>query len=142
MKATLVEPYLLFGGRCDEALEFYRTALGAQIDFVMHYNESPEPPKPGMLPPGFEQKVMHSTFRIGDSTLMGSDGNEAGSKFSGFTLSLSVSTEAEAKRLFAALAVEGRVGMPIAKTFWSPCFGMVTDRFGLGWMVSVPGPNA
>jgi len=142
MKTTLVQPYLLFGGRCDEALEFYRSALGAQIDFVMRYNESPEPPGPGMLPPGFERKVMHTTFRIGDSVLMGSDGNEVGPKFSGFSLSLSVATEADAKRLFAALAVDGTVRMPIAKTFWSPCFGMVTDRFGLAWMVSVPGQSA
>ena len=142
MKTTLVQPYLLFGGRCDEALEFYRSALGAQIDFVMRYNKSPEPPGPGMLPPGFERKVMHTTFRIGDSVLMGSDGNEVGPKFSGFSLSLSVATEADAKRLFAALAVDGTVRMPIAKTFWSPCFGMVTDRFGLAWMVSVPGQSA
>jgi len=142
MKTTIVQPYLLFGGRCDEALEFYQSALGAQIDFIMRYNESPEASKPGMVPPGFERKVMHTTFRIGDSVLMGSDGSEVGTKFSGFTLSLSVSTEVEAKRLFAALAVGGTVGMPIAKTFWSPCFGMVSDRFGLGWMVSVPGPNA
>src|ERR1700712_5621355 len=106
MTTTLVQPYLFFGGRCEEALEFYRSTLGAQIDFIMRYDESPEPPKPGMLPPGFERKVMHATFRIGDSTLMGSDGNEAGSKFDGFSLSLSVATEVEAKRLFAALAVD------------------------------------
>ncbi len=142
MKTALVQPYLLFGGRCDEALEFYRSALGAQIDFIMRYDESPEAPQPGMVPPGFERKVMHTTFRIGDSVLMGSDGSEAGTKFSGFTLSLSVSTEAEARRLFSALAVGGTVGLPIAKTFWSPCFGTVTDRFGLGWMVSVLGENA
>ena len=142
MKNPQVQPYLFFGGRCDEALEFYRSALGAQIDFVMRFNESPEAAKPGTLPPGFEQKVMHATFRIGDSTLMGSDGNEVGAKFSGFSLSLNVPTEAEAKRLFTLLAAGGEVGLPIAKTFWSPCFGMVTDRFGIAWMVSVPGPNA
>jgi len=142
MTKTLVQPYLLFGGRCDEALAFYRSALGAQVDFVMHYDESPEAPQPGMVPPGFERKVMHATFRIGDSVLMGSDGSEVGTKFSGFTLSLSAPTEAEARRLFAALAEGGTVGLPIGKTFWSPCFGMVTDRFGLGWMVTVPGPSA
>jgi PhnB protein len=141
MNKTLVQPYLFFGGRCDEALEFYRSALGAQVDFIMRYNESPEAPKPGDLPPGFERKVMHATFRIGDSLLMGSDGCEAGAKFSGFTLSLSVPTETEARRLFAALANGGKIGMPIAKTFWSPCFGMVTDPFGIAWMVSVPGQN-
>lgn len=142
MTKLLVQPYLLFGGRCEEALEFYRSALGAQVDFIMRNDESPEAPKPGMVPPGFERKIMHTTFRIGDSVLMASDGNEAGTKFGGFTLSLSAATEAEAKRLFAALAVGGTIGLPIGKTFWSPCFGMVTDRFGLGWMVSVPGPNA
>jgi len=139
MKGTLVQPYLFFGGRCDEALEFYRKALGAQVDFLMRYKESPEPPPPGMLAPGFENKVMHATFRIGASTLMASDGCEAGSNFVGFTLSLAVATEAEAKRAFDLLSAGGSVRMPLTKTFWSPCFGMLTDQFGMGWMVSVPG---
>jgi len=137
MTNTLVQPYLFFGGRCEEALEFYRTALGAQVDMLMHYKDSPEPHPPGMLPPGFENKVMHTTFRIGGTTLMASDGCEEGASFSGFSLSLAVPTEAEANRAFAALANGGQVKMPLTKTFWSPRFGMVTDRFGLGWMVSV-----
>ena len=137
MKTTLVQPYLFFGGRCDEALEFYRTALGAQVELLMRYKDSPEPMPAGMLPPGFENKVMHTTFRIGDSTLMGSDGCGEATKFDGFSLSLAVPTEAEANRAFAALAAGGEVKMPLTKTFWSPCFGMLTDRFGLGWMVSV-----
>ena len=137
MKTTLVQPYIFFGGRCEEALEFYRTALGAQVDFLMRYKESPEPLPPGRLPAGFENKVMHTTFRIGGSTLMASDGCEAGSSFAGFTLSLAVPTEAEADRAFAALAEGGKVTMPLTKTFWSPRFGMLTDRFGMGWMVSV-----
>ena len=137
MNNTLVQPYLFFGGRCEEALEFYRTALGAHVDFLMHYKESPEPQPPGMLPPGFENKVMHATFRIGGTTLMASDGCEEGARFAGFSLSLAVPTEAEANRAFAALADGGQVKMPLAKTFWSPCFGMLTDRFGIGWMVSV-----
>jgi PhnB protein len=137
MTTTLVQPYLFFGGRCDEALEFYRTALGAQVDFLMRYKESPEPMPPGRLPAGFENKVMHATFRIGGSTLMASDGCEEGAKFEGFSLSLAFPTEAEADRVFAALAVGGKVGMPLMKTFWSPRFGMLTDRFGIGWMVSV-----
>ena len=137
MNNTLVQPYLFFGGRCEEALEFYRTALGAQVDFLMHYKESPEPQPPGMLPPGFENKVMHATFRIGGTMLAASDGCEEGPRFAGFSLALAVPTEAEAKRAFAALADGGQVKMPLAKTFWSPCFGMLTDRFGIGWMVSV-----
>ena len=137
MNNTLVQPYLFFGGRCEEALEFYRTALGAQVDFLMHYKESPEPLPPGRIPPGFENKVMHATFRIGGTTLMASDGCEEGGSFTGFSLSLAVPTEAEANRAFTALAAGGQVTMPLTKTFWSPCFGMLTDRFGIGWMVSV-----
>ena len=137
MNKTLIQPYLFFGGRCEEALEFYRTALGAQVDFLMRYKESPEPLPPGRLPPGFENKVMHATFRISGSTLMAADGCEEGQSFAGFSLSLAVPTQAEADRAFTALAEGGKVKTPLTKTFWSPCFGMVTDRFGLGWMVSV-----
>jgi len=140
-KNTLVQPYLFFGGRCEEALEFYRTALGAKVDFLMRYKESPEPAPPGSLPAGFENKVMHATFRIGSATLMASDGCEEGANFEGFSLSLAVPTEAEADRAFAALSAGGKVGMPLGKTFWSPRFGMVTDRFGIGWMVSVATEN-
>ncbi len=138
MKPTLVQPYLFFGGRCEEALEFYKTAIGAQVDFLMRYKDSPEPMPPGMVPPGFENKVMHATFRIAESILMASDGSHEGAKFDGFSLSLAVPTEGEAKRAFAALSAGGAVKMPLTKTFWSPCFGMLTDRFGIGWMVSVP----
>jgi PhnB protein len=139
MTNTLVQPYLFFGGRCEEALEFYRNAVGAQVDFLMRYKESPEAPLPGMIPPGFENKVMHTTFRIGATTLMASDGCEEGASFNGFSLSLSVPTQAEADRAFAALSVGGKVRMPLDKTFWSPCFGMLADRFGVGWMISVGG---
>jgi PhnB protein len=136
MSNTIVQSYLFFGGRCDEALEFYRTALGAEVDFLMRYKESPEPLPPGRIPPGFENKVMHATFHIGGTTLMASDGCEAGPRFAGFSLSLAVPTQAEADRAFAALAAAGQVTMPLTKTFWSPCFGMLTDCFGIGWMVS------
>jgi PhnB protein len=141
MTTNIVQPYLFFGGRCDEALEFYGNALGAQVDFIMRYNECPEPMPPGRIPPGFEKKVMHATFHIGGTTLMASDGCEASAKFEGFSLSLSVPAVAEAKRAFDALATGGRVEMPLGKTFWSPCFGMLTDRFGIGWMVSVATPQ-
>ena len=136
----VIQPYLFFNGRCEQALEFYRKALGAEVLFMMRYNESPELPQPGMVPPGFENKIMHTSFRIGQTTIMASDGcSEGKPNFDGFTLALSVPDEAEADRVFAALANGGQVRMPLAKTFWSPRFGMVTDRFGLGWMVSVPG---
>lgn len=137
MKTNLIQPYLFFGGRCEEALEFYRTALGAEVDFIMRHKDSPEPMPPSVLAAGFENKIMHATFHIGGSTLMASDGSEAGASFSGFSLSLAVPTEADANRAFAALADGGEVKMSLGKTFWSPCFGMVTDRFGIGWMVSV-----
>jgi PhnB protein len=137
MKKTHVQPYLFFNGRCEEALAFYGTVLGAQVDLKMRYQDSPEPQPPGMIPPGWEKKVMHVTFRIGETVLMASDGMREGGSFDGFSLSLTTPTEGEARRAFAALAEGGKVGMPLAKTFWSPCFGMVTDRFGIGWMVTL-----
>ncbi|MBC7772726.1 MAG: VOC family protein [Pyrinomonadaceae bacterium] len=136
---TVVQPYLFFGGRCEEALAFYHSAIGATVEMVMHFNESPEPVPAEMLAPGFENKVMHASFRVGETTLMASDGCQAGQAFGGFSLSLSVASEAEADRVFAALAEGGKVEMPLGKTFWSPRFGMLTDRFGIGWMVSVAG---
>jgi PhnB protein len=142
MSLPYVQPYLFFGGRCEEALAFYRTALGAEIDFLMRNKESPEAPPPGMLQAGFEEKVMHVSFRIGSTVLMASDGCNDQSSFSGFTLSYAAPTEAEAHRAFDALAEGGKVSMPLTKTFWSPCFGMVTDRFGLSWMVTLAGDAA
>jgi PhnB protein len=133
-----VEPYLFFNGRCEEAVEFYKNALGAKVAMLMRFKDSPEPHAPGMLPPGSENKVMHVSFRVGDTTVMASDGFCKGqTDFQGLSLSLTVSNEAEADRVFAALADGGQVQMPLNKTFWSPRFGMVTDRFGLGWMVTV-----
>lgn len=137
MASTRLEPYLFFGGRCEEALAFYGTALGAQVSFMMRYSDSPEATSPGMLAPGFENKVMHATFTIAGNTLMASDGCDDKSSFSGFKLSLSLPTQAETERAFNLLAEGGSIQMPLAKTFWSPSFGMLTDRFGLGWMVSV-----
>ena len=135
-----IEPYLFFNGRCEEAIAFYKRALGAEVLMMMRNKEAPEQPPPGMLPPGSEDKVMHATLRIGASNLMLSDGRCDGKPvFNGFSLSLDAANEAEAERLFAALADGGTVQMPLAKTFWSPRFGMVADRFGVGWMVSVAG---
>jgi PhnB protein len=135
----LVQPYLFFEGRTEEAVEFYRGALGAEVTMLMRYKESPEPPPPGMVPPGSENKVMHASFRIGETEVMASDGSCGGKpSFQGISLSLTVRDEAEADRVFGALAKGGQVQMPLAKTFFSPRFGMVADRFGVSWMVIVP----
>jgi PhnB protein len=133
-----VEPYLFFDGRCEEAIEFYRKALDAEVTMLMRYKESPEPPPPGMMPPGSENKVMHSNLRIGETMVMASDGNCQGKpSFQGFSLSVTAPNPAEAERMFAALADGGQVQMPLGKTFFSPCFGMVADRFGVSWMIIV-----
>ena len=136
-----VQPYLFFDGRCEEAVEFYRKALGAEVTMLMRFKDSPEPPAPGMVPPGAGDKVMHLSFRIGETTVLASDGRCVGQpSFQGFSLSLTVPDDAEAERLFAALGEGGQVQMPLTKTFFSPRFGMVADRFGVGWMIVVAAP--
>ncbi len=140
MKPPIVQPYLMFGGRCEEALKFYQNAVGAKVEMMMRFNESPMPVPADKIPPGFQNKVMHSSFSIGETTLMASDGCDVNNPFKGFSLALSVATEAEADRAFNALADGGKVNMPLGKTFWSPRYGMLTDRFGIDWMVMVPGP--
>lgn len=133
-----VQSYLFFDGRCEEAVEFYKKALGAKVEMLMRFKESPDPPPPGMVPPGFDDKIMHTSFRIGDTVVMASDGCTDGkTNFKGFSLSLAVAKEADADRYFNALADGGEVQMPLGKTFWSPRFGMLTDRFGVGWMINV-----
>ena len=132
-----IEPYLFFNGRCEEAIEFYQKALGAEVSMLMRYKESPEPAPPGMVPPGWDNKIMHSRLRVGKANIMASDGCSEGLNFQAFSLSLAVANETEAKRVFDALSDGGQVRMPLTKTFWSPCFGMVADRFGVGWMVTV-----
>jgi PhnB protein len=134
-----VQSYLFFDGRCEEALDFYKSALGIKVDMLMRFKDNPEPVKPGMCPPGAEDKVMHAAFRIGDSLVMASDGMAKGNpEFKGFSLSVDAATEAEADKLFAALGQGGQVQMPLGKTFFSPRFGMVADKFGVSWMVIVP----
>lgn len=133
-----VEPYLFFEGRCEEAIEFYRKALGAQVEMLMRFKDSPEPPQPGMVPPGSENKIMHASVRIGDARLLMSDGHcQGNARFAGFSLTVTAANEAEADRLFAALGDGGEVRLPLTKTFFSPRFGMLADRFGVGWMVIV-----
>lgn len=135
-----VQPYLFFGGRCEEALAFYRSQLGAEVTALMRWSECPEPPPPEMCAPGSENNVMHASFTIGQSTLMASDGPPAAAgepAYKGFSLSLLAADPTEARRLFTALGDGGQVQMPLDKTFFSPAFGMVADRFGVSWMVVV-----
>jgi PhnB protein len=136
-----IQPYLFFEGRCEEALEFYRKTLGAEIDMLMRFKGSPEPCEGGVIPPG--NKVMHASFRIGGSTIMASDGRcESKPQFEGFSLSYTAPNEAAADRVFAALGEGGQVKMPLNKTFFSPRFGMLADRFGVSWMIYVAPPQS
>jgi len=134
----LIQPYLFFEGRCEEAIEFYRRTIGAEVLSLFRYKDSPQPPQAGQLPPNWENKVMHASFRIGQTTLLGSDGcSESKPKFEGFSLSLTLPTADEAERAFTALAEGGQIRAPLSKTFFSEKFGMLADRFGIGWMVLV-----
>ena len=137
----IVESYLFFDGRCEEAVEFYRKTLGAEVQMLMRYQDSPQPHPPGMVRPGYENKVMHAKFRIGNSDVMAADDCQGHPTFQGFSLCVRVDNEAEAKRVFSALAEGGQVKMPLGKTFFAPSFGMLTDRFGVGWMVIVEQGN-
>ena len=131
-----VQAYVTFGGRCEEALEFYKKAVGAEVKDLLRWKDSPDAAM--QPPPGYEEKVMNASFRIGDSELMADDGMGAkGVEFKGMTLALSVADDAEAKRVFTALCEGGSVQMPLAKTFWTSSFGMLTDKFGVPWMVNV-----
>jgi PhnB protein len=136
-----VQPYLIFEGRCEEAIEFYKKALGAKVEILMRYKDAPEAPPPGMCAPGSENKVMHATLKIGEATVMASDGRmQDKAAFRGFSLSLDARDEAHAKQLFSALSDGGQVMMPLGKTFFAKAFGMLADRFGVNWMVIVPAP--
>ena len=140
MPATAtVQPYLVFGGRLEEALAFYQRAVGAEVEMLMRFNESPDPLPAGMLAPGFENKVMHAAFRIGTSQVLACDGTGHEPPMSGVSLAITLDSPAEVDRLYDALSAGGRVLMAPGKTFWSPRFGMLTDRFGLGWMLMVAG---
>lgn len=140
MSEKKIEPYLFFEGRCEEAIAFYREALDAEVQMVMRYEDSPEPPEEGCLPAGSENKIMHSALTIGGALVMMSDGQCSGeATFKGINLSLTVPDEATVDRYFDALAEGGTVHMPPGETFWSKRFCMVQDRFGVGWMIGLPG---
>jgi PhnB protein len=132
----LAQPYLNFDGRCEEAIEFYRSKLGAEVEMISRFKDAPTPPAVGMVAPGSENKIMHASFKIGESTIMASDcGCQGKAKFEGFSLSLIVKDVAAANKLFNALSEGGEVKMPQAKTFFASSFGVVVDKFGVSWMV-------
>ena len=133
-----LQPYLFFDGRCEEAIDFYKAKLGAEVSMMVRFKDTPEP-QPGMIPPGGENKVMHARFRVGDADVFASDGRCQGNpQFQGFSLSLTAASDDEAEKVFTALSDGGVVQMPLSKTFFSSSFGMVADRFGVSWMVYVP----
>jgi PhnB protein len=130
-----IQPYLMFNGRCEEAIDFYKKSLGAQAQMVLRFKEAPDQ---SMITPGMDDKIMHAALNIGDGVVLMSDGMCTGQQaFEGFSLSFTVADEAEAQRRFNALADGGQVRMPLGKTFFSPSFGVVADKFGVGWMVYV-----
>jgi len=133
-----IEPYLFFDGTCEEALNFYKRVLGAEVQLI-RYKEAPDKPPPGMVPPGWDDKVMHANVKVGDAVFMASDGkSQGGPSFNGFAISLTVPDADKGRKTFDGLAEGGQVVMPLGKTFFSPLFGMVTDRFGVLWMVIQP----
>lgn len=136
-----IQPYLFFQGRCEEALDFYKRALGAEVPMVMRWKDCPESPPAGapQMPP---DKIMHARLKIGGNMIMAADGMcQEQADFKGFSLNITAADEAEANRLFNALADGGQVQMPLTKTFFSPCFGMVADKFGVSWMIYVEGAH-
>ncbi len=144
MSEMTIEPYLFFEGRCEEAITLYREALGAEVEMMMRFEQSPEPQGEGegecMLPEGSEKKIMHASITIGGARILMSDGMcSGGASFGGVSVSLSVPEAETVDRFFGALAEGGSVQMPPGETFWSKRFSMVTDRFGVSWMVGVPG---
>lgn len=134
-----IQPYLYFDGRCEEALEFYCRAVGAEVQGILRMKEAPGGPDSAMVPPDNEDKVMHASFRIGQTTLLASDGRCQGQpSFQGVSLTLVAADPGEAQRCFGALADGGQVQMPLSETFFSPCFGSLVDRFGVSWQVYTP----
>jgi len=131
-----VQPYLFFDGRCEEAIEFYKEKLGATVEMLMRFKDAPDQ---SMIAPGSKDKVMHASLKIGDTTVMASDGHNSGNPvFQGFSLSLTVPNDADAETLFKALGEGGQVRMPMEKTFFASRFGMLADKFGVGWMIMAP----
>jgi PhnB protein len=134
-----VTPYLYFNGRCEEALSFYQQTIGARVECQMRFSDCPGELDPNMVPPGTEHRIMHAAFKLGETTIFAADGcASAEMKPAGFGLSLQTPDVAEAEQLFNALAWEGEVRMAMTKTFFSPSFGIVVDKFGVNWLIYVP----
>jgi PhnB protein len=130
-----VQAYVFFDGKCEEALEFYKAAVGAKVDMVMRFKEAP-PEMQSQMSPGSKDKIMHAAFRVGDTQILASDGECHGKpKFDGFSLTLNAANDAEADRLFSALGKGGKVTQPMSETFFASRFGMLSDKFGVNWMV-------
>lgn len=141
-KNISVSPYLNLGDSCEEAINFYQEAIGAQVDMVMRFNESPDPIPTEQQFPGYENKIMHATLRIGSSIIMMSYGcYNQDNTYSGISLSIALDSQLEAEKIFSALSESGKITMPLTKTFWSPCFGMVQDKFGVDWMINAISSN-
>lgn len=131
-----IQPYLFFDGRAEEAIEFYKKTLGAKVEMLMRFKEAPDQ---SMISPGSGDKVMHASIKIGETTVLVSDGRNTGKpNFQGFSLTVYAKDEAEADRLFGALGDGGKATMPMDKTFFAKRFGMLADKFGVGWMIIVP----
>ena len=135
-----VQPYVFFDGKCEEALEFYKGAIGAKVDMVMHFKEAPAEMQ-AQMSPGSKDKVMHAAFRVGDTQILASDGECNGKPaFQGFSLTINAANDAEAEKLFGALGKGGKVTQPMTETFFASRFGMLADKFGVNWMVITPKP--
>ena len=133
-----VQPYLSFEGRAQEALDFYKSAVGATVDVIMHFKDAP-PEVQAQMSPDSREKIMHAAFRLGDTQLFASDGRCTGkASFSGVSLTINAASNEEAEKLFGALGKGGQVTMPMSETFFAYRFGILADKFGVNWMILYP----
>ncbi len=138
MQNAAVNTYLFFYGRCEDALEYYKQHLGAEVSFLMRFSDAPESLPENMVPVGLENKIMHAQFKVANTEIFASDGCSADEQSSGFSIALTLAEKSEAERIFNALADGGKILMPLTPTFWSPLYGQVQDKFGINWMVMLP----
>lgn len=138
--AKAVNTYLIFNGNCEEAFQFYKSVFGGEFQYVGKYKDAPPEDGGEVVSEEDSNRIMHVSLPIGSSVLMGSDSH---SKFGdvgfgdNFSISISAESTEEADKIFGGLTDEGRVDMPMQKTFWSPYFGMLKDKFGVNWMIDL-----